>query len=50
MLRLETELYELQKEFQELHCKYGLIPKWEFMLQSVLIVDKMRLIEKLLNP
>jgi len=49
MSRLEDELFNLQEEFQDLHRNYGKMPRWEFMLQSVRIVDQMRLIEKLIS-
>jgi len=50
MLSIYNQLSDLQDEFKQLHRNYGKMPRWQFMLKSVVIVDKMRLLENIINP
>lgn len=48
-MNFPSKLEALQEEFRQLHRNYGKIPRWEFMLKSVVIVEKMRLIEDIIK-
>lgn len=49
MRTLSDQLSDLQLEFQELHRNYNNMPQWVFMAKSVSIVDRMRLLEQLID-
>jgi len=40
---------DLQDELKKLHSNYGKIPKWQFMLESVKLNDKLELLEEILK-
>lgn len=48
MISVCNQLADLQDEFKQLHRNYGKMPRWQFMLKSVVIVDKMRLLENII--